>query len=46
MELPMDMATSMTAPRLEIRRPENKRPPTWISSVFHKVIRVSMSETL
>ena len=27
-ELPMDIATSITAPRLEMSRPENSRPPT------------------
>src|SRR5699024_6950646 len=45
-ELLTDMATSITAPRLEIKRPENKRPPTWIPLVFHKVIRCSISDTL
>ena len=46
MELQTDIATSITAPRQEIRRPENKSPPTWIPLVFHKVIRVSISDTL
>ena len=42
----MDMATSITAPRQEIRRPEKSKPPTWIRLVFQRVIRVSISETL
>ena len=40
------MATSITAPRQEIRRPEKSKPPTWIRLVFQRVIRVSISETL
>ena len=46
MELLMDIATSITAPILEIRRPEKSSPPTWIRLVFHKVINVSISDTL
>ena len=46
MELLTDMATSITAPILEIRRPEKSSPPTWIRLVFQSVISVSISDTL
>ena len=46
MELPMDMATSITAPRLEIRRPAKSRLPTWMPCTVQSVISVSISDTL
>ena len=42
MELAMDMATSMVAPREEIKSPENSSPPTWMSAVLQRVMRLSM----
>ena len=45
MALPMDMATSITAPRLEMSSPEKSSPPTCTPLVLARVSRLSMSDT-
>ena len=45
MALEIDIATSMVAPSDEISSPEKRSSPTWISEVFHRVNRLSMSLT-